>query len=139
LRGKLVFQRLDPGGLEILDADFETFAKALTSSNHTLKRASQNPRLFSGIGNAYSDEILFHARLSPIALTQKLTTEQVERLFAAINTTLNDWLERLRAEVSPLSPASTQNASIAPQLAFPEKVTAFREGMAVHGRYNNRV
>jgi len=135
VEGEAGLQRLDPGGLETLDADLETFAKALTSSNHTLKRALTDPRLFSGIGNAYSDEILFHARLSPIALTQKLTAEQIERLFAAIHTTLNDWLERLRAEVSPLSPASTQNASIAPKLAFPEKVTAFREGMAVHGRY----
>ncbi len=111
---------LDPGGLEALDADLGQFAKALTSSNHTLKRALTDPRLFSGIGNAYSDEILFEARLSPVALTQKLSAEDIGRLFEAVRTTLLRWVERLRTESAD---------------GFPEKVTAFREGMAVHGRY----
>ncbi len=111
---------LDPGGLEALDADLGQFAKALTSSNHTLKRALTDPRLFSGIGNAYSDEILFEARLSPVALTQKLSAEDIGRLFEAVRTTLLRWVERLRTEAAD---------------GFPEKVTAFREGMAVHGRY----
>ncbi len=111
---------LDPGGLEVLDATLDQFAAALTSANHTLKRALTDPRLFSGIGNAYSDEILFEARLSPLALTQKLKREEVERLFAATQASLRSWTERLREEAGD---------------EFPEKVTAFREGMAVHGRY----
>ena len=111
---------LDPGGLEVLDSDLEQFAAALTSANHTLKRALTDPRLFSGIGNAYSDEILFEARLSPLALTQKLKPEDIERLFAAVRTSLGEWTERLRQESGD---------------EFPEKVTAFRPGMAVHGRY----
>ena len=111
---------LDPGGIEVLDTDVERFAAVLTSANHTLKRALTDPRLFSGIGNAYSDEILFEARLSPLALTQKLKREEIERLFAATRKSLVDWTERLRQEAGD---------------EFPEKVTAFREGMAVHGRY----
>ena len=111
---------LDPGGLEVLETDLAHFAQVLTSSNHTLKRALTDPRLFSGIGNAYSDEILFEARLSPLALTQKLKPEEIERLFTAVQHNLVEWTERLRHE-------SGDN--------FPEKVTAFREGMAVHGRY----
>ncbi len=111
---------LDPGGLEVLDSDLERFAAALTSANHTLKRALTDPRLLSGIGNAYSDEILFEARLSPLLLTQKLTPEQIERLFAAVRASLVQWTERLRHESGD---------------EFPEKVTAFRPGMAVHGRY----
>ncbi len=111
---------LDPGGLEVLDADLESFSAALTRSNHTLKRALTDPRLFSGIGNAYSDEILHRARLSPVALTQRLNGEEIARLFAATRKTLTEWTERLRAEARG---------------GFPEKVTAFREGMAVHGRY----
>jgi len=111
---------LDPGGLEVLTADLAMFANVLTSANHTLKRALTDPRLFSGIGNAYSDEILFEARLSPLALTQKLKPEEIERLFHAARATLAQWTDRLRQE--------------APD-GFPEKVTAFREGMAVHGRY----
>ena len=111
---------LDPGGLEVLDTDLKNFSAALTSANHTLKRALSDPHLFSGIGNAYSDEILFEARLSPLALTQKLSPEEIERLFAAAKTTLTNWVKRLRADAGD---------------AFPEKVTAFREGMAVHGRY----
>jgi formamidopyrimidine-DNA glycosylase len=92
----------------------------LQSANHTLKRALTNPRLLSGIGNAYSDEILFEARLSPVKLTQKLTTEEVEQLYIATRETLLRWVEHLRAETGT---------------GFPEKVTAFRQGMAVHGRY----
>jgi formamidopyrimidine-DNA glycosylase len=111
---------LDPGGLEVLESDLEHFAAVLTSANHTLKRALTDPRLFSGIGNAYSDEILFEARLSPLALTQKLKPEQIERLFAAVRTSLVQWTERLRQEAGD---------------GFPEKVTAFRPEMAVHGRY----
>ena len=118
--GETGLRELDPGGLEVLDADLERFAAALTSANHTLKRALSDPRLFSGIGNAYSDEILFEARLSPLALTQKLSQEEIERLFAATRATLTRWVDRLREEAGE---------------GFPEKVTAFREGMAVHGRY----
>ncbi|HET9725914.1 MAG TPA: DNA-formamidopyrimidine glycosylase family protein [Gemmatimonadales bacterium] len=108
------------GGLEVLEASTEAFAERLRSENHTLKRALTDPRLFSGIGNAYSDEILHRARLSPLALTRKLDDEAVATLFDATRTTLLDWTDRLRAEVGT---------------GFPDKVTAFREGMAVHGRY----
>jgi len=118
--GEAGLRALDPGGLEVLAADLERFAAALTSANHTLKRALSDPRLFSGIGNAYSDEILFEARLSPLTLTQKLSREEIERLFTATRATLTRWVDRLREEAGE---------------AFPEKVTAFREGMAVHGRY----
>jgi formamidopyrimidine-DNA glycosylase len=111
---------LDPGGLEVLESDLERFAAALTSANHTLKRALSDPRMFSGIGNAYSDEILFEARLSPFALTQKLKPEEIERLFTSARTSLLQWTERLRQETGD---------------NFPEKVTAFRSEMAVHGRY----
>jgi formamidopyrimidine-DNA glycosylase len=111
---------LDPGGLEVLDADIGRFASVLKSANHTLKRALTDPRLFSGIGNAYSDEILFEARLSPAAMTLKLDDQEIMRLFGAIRTTLESWVERLRTRAGG---------------AFPEKVTAFQEGMAVHGRY----
>jgi formamidopyrimidine-DNA glycosylase len=120
VNGEDELRALDPGGLEVLETVLDRFAAILTSANHTLKRALTDPRLFSGIGNAYSDEILFEARLSPLALTQKLTPSEVERLFAAVRSTLTNWLERLRAETGE---------------GFPEKVTAFREGMAVHGRY----
>jgi len=112
---------LDPGGLEVLESDAGAFAAVLLSANHTLKRALTDPRLFSGIGNAYSDEILFEARLSPLALTQKITVPEIKRLFEAIRTTLTRWTDRLRAEAAG---------------KFPENVTAFREGMAVHGCYN---
>ncbi len=111
---------LDPGGLEVLESDLDHFTKVLTSANHTLKRALTDPRLFSGIGNAYSDEILFEARLSPLALTQKLKAEEIQRLFEAVRTNLAQWVEHLRHESAD---------------EFPEKVTAFRPGMAVHGRY----
>ena len=118
--GKEGLSALDPGGIEVLETDLERFAAVLTSSNHTLKRALTDPRLFSGIGNAYSDEILFEARLSPLALTQKLKPEEIERLYTAIRANLTQWTERLRQEAGD---------------EFPEKVTAFRPEMAVHGRY----
>ena len=111
---------LDPGGIEVLHSDPSRFASVLLSANHTLKRALTDPRLFSGIGNAYSDEILFEARLSPLALTQKITVPEIHRLFEAVRTTLTSWTARLRAEAGG---------------KFPENVTAFREGMSVHGRY----
>jgi formamidopyrimidine-DNA glycosylase len=111
---------LDPGGMDVLITELPTFAAALTSANHTLKRALTDPRLFSGIGNAYSDEILHRAMLSPIAMTQKLTPEQIHRLFQATRDSLLDWTARLREEAAG---------------RFPEKVTAFRKGMAAHGRY----
>jgi formamidopyrimidine-DNA glycosylase len=119
--GEAGLRPLDPGGLEVFEADLAAFAKVLQSANHTLKRALTDPRLLSGIGNAYSDEILFEARLSPIALTQKLTASEIERLFESTRATLSNWVERLRAEAGG---------------GFPEKVTAFRPGMAVHGRYH---
>jgi formamidopyrimidine-DNA glycosylase len=120
VRGEAGLSALDPGGLEVLKTDLDHFAAVLTLSNHTLKRALTDPRLFSGIGNAYSDEILFEARLSPLALTQKLAPDQIERLFLAVRTTLTRWTEELREETGD---------------GFPEKVTAFRPNMAVHGRY----
>jgi formamidopyrimidine-DNA glycosylase len=118
--GEAALRALDPGGLEVLTADLASFTAALTGSNHTLKRALTDPRTFSGIGNAYSDEILFEAGLSPVTLTQKMTPEQIRRLFDAVRATLLRWVEITRAETGD---------------GFPEKVTAFREGMAVHGRY----
>jgi formamidopyrimidine-DNA glycosylase len=113
-------QSVDPGGIDVFTATFEAFRTALTAENRTLKRALTDPRILSGIGNAYSDEILHAARLSPIQLTQKLTTDELEGLFNATRNTLQLWIERLNAEASD---------------AFPEKVTAFRKDMAVHGRY----
>jgi formamidopyrimidine-DNA glycosylase len=118
--GQAGLDKLDPGGLEVLDANLASFTAALTSENHTLKRALTDPRTFSGIGNAYSDEILFEAGLSPVTLTQKLTAEQIRRLFDTIRANLLRWVAALRAEAGD---------------GFPEKVTAFRDGMAVHGRY----
>jgi formamidopyrimidine-DNA glycosylase len=120
VRGEAGLAALDPGGLEVLDADLKSFAKVLTGSNHTLKRALTDPRLFSGIGNAYSDEILFEARLSPVTLTQRLKPEEIGRLFDATRATLSRWVEQLRSDSGE---------------KFPEKVTAFRPDMAVHGRY----
>ena len=120
VEGEDGLKNLDPGGLEIFDTDLARFANVLQSTNHTLKRALTDPRLFSGIGNAYSDEILFEAQLSPIKLTQKLASDEIERLFEATRSTLTAWLERLRTETGD---------------GFPEKVTAFRPTMAVHGRY----
>ena len=121
VEGAQSLAQFDRGGLEVLDADVADFAGRLRSENHTLKRSLTDPRLFSGIGNAYSDEILHRAQLSPLMLTSRLSDEQIETLFAATKSTLIDWTNRLRAEVGD---------------GFPEKVTAFREGMAVHGRYN---
>jgi formamidopyrimidine-DNA glycosylase len=109
-----------PGGLVVLDADLAAFRAVLGRENHTLKRALTDPRLFSGIGNAYSDEILHRARLSPLTWTSRLTDAEIAQLFDATRATLEEWLGRLRAEVGD---------------GFPEKVTAFREGMAVHGRF----
>lgn len=111
---------LSAGGLEVLEADFGAFARSLTSANHTLKRALTDPRLFSGIGNAYSDEILHRARLSPVAMTMKLDAGESRRLYEATREVLMEWVERLRREAGG---------------KFPEGVTAFREGMAAHGRY----
>jgi formamidopyrimidine-DNA glycosylase len=111
---------LDPGGIDVFSATSDEFAAQLTSANHTLKRALTDPRLFSGIGNAYSDEILHRAELSPILLTQKMTPRQIEHLRLATRTTLVEWTDLLRAEAGA---------------KFPENVTAFREEMAVHGRY----
>jgi formamidopyrimidine-DNA glycosylase len=111
---------LDPGGIDVFSATLQEFAARLTSANHTLKRALTDPRLFSGIGNAYSDEILHRAQLSPILLTQKMKPIEIERLFDATRATLVEWTDRLRAESA---------------VKFPENVTAFREEMAVHGRY----
>ena len=110
----------DPGGLEVLEADLDAFAEVLKRRNHTLKRALTDPRLFSGVGNAYSDEILHAARLSPVKWTSRLSDEEVTRLYAATRSTLTDWCTRLQAEAD---------------VSFPEKVTAFRPEMAVHGRY----
>jgi formamidopyrimidine-DNA glycosylase len=120
VRGRGALEEHDRGGLDVLSAGVEAFAAALTRENHTLKRALTDPRLFSGIGNAYSDEILHAARLSPLALTHRLGREEIVRLLHATKKTLIDWTERLREEAGG---------------DFPEKVTAFREGMAVHGRY----
>lgn len=119
-RGEEALEAVDPGGIDIFASDLAGFRKSLTSENRTLKRALTDPRIVSGIGNAYSDEILYAAQLSPIALTQKLKPEEWERLFTATQETLTGWMERLRGEAKK---------------RFPEKVTAFRPEMAVHGRY----
>jgi formamidopyrimidine-DNA glycosylase len=120
VEGEAGLRSLDPGGLEVLDSSLEQFSTRLTAANHTLKRALTDPRLFSGIGNAYSDEILWAAQLGPLMLTQKLAAAEIFRLYEAIRRSLTEWTARLRAEAAG---------------KFPEKVTAFREGMAVHGRY----
>jgi len=120
VRGEADLARHDPGGLEVLEADASDFQAVLRRHNHTLKRALTDPHLFSGIGNAYSDEILHRARLSPLTWTSRLTDEETGRLFAATRATLTEWTDRLRAQAGD---------------GFPEKVTAFRPEMAVHGRY----
>jgi formamidopyrimidine-DNA glycosylase len=120
VRGEGPLAAHQPGGLEVLEADLAVFRAALLRENHTLKRALTDPRLFSGIGNAYSDEILHRARLSPLTWTRRLSDDESARLFDAARATLREWLERLRAEAGD---------------GFPEKVTAFRAGMAVHGRF----
>lgn len=119
-KGEAGLGALSAGGIEPLDASLAAFSVALRSANHTLKRSLTDPHILSGIGNAYSDEILHRAQLSPIAMTQKLTDQEIERLYDATRVTLHEWTDRLRAESAG---------------AFPEKVTAFRAGMAVHGRY----
>jgi formamidopyrimidine-DNA glycosylase len=120
VKGDEGLKALDPGGVEVLDIGLARFAELLKSENHTLKRALTDPHSFSGIGNAYSDEILWSARLSPVKLTQRLSEEELARLYHATRKTLTEWVERLREVTGD---------------QFPEKVTAFREGMAVHGRY----
>lgn len=120
VEGEAGLAALDPGGLEVLEADLPAFAAALTAKNHTVKRALTDPRIFSGIGNAYSDEILHRAGLSPVAMTAKLTEAEIETLYAATRAALEDWTRLLREEAAG---------------KFPEKVTAFRKEMAVHGRY----
>jgi formamidopyrimidine-DNA glycosylase len=120
VEGEAGLDKLDPGGLEVFDATLDDFTRAIRAKNHTLKRALTDPRILSGIGNAYSDEILFEARLSPFTLTQKLSDEDVRHLFESIKRTLTDWLARLRSDSRE---------------RFPEKVTAFRPDMATHGKY----
>lgn len=120
VRGGEGLQQFVRGGLEVLDGTVEEFAARLNEENHTLKRSLTDPRLFSGIGNAYSDEILHRARLSPVKHTRRLSAEEVQRLFDATRATLTEWTERLRSEYGG---------------DFPKKVTAFRDGMAVHGRF----
>jgi len=120
VRGAAAVAAFDAGGLEVLDADLAAFRAALTRESHTLKRTLTDPRLLSGIGNAYGDEILHRARLSPVRLTRQLDDDEIARLYRATQDTLRGWIERLRREAGN---------------KFPERVTAFRDGMAVHGRY----
>jgi formamidopyrimidine-DNA glycosylase len=120
VRGEAALREFDRGGMEILDSSAGNFTERLRSENHTLKRSLADPRLFSGIGNAYSDEILHRAKLSPMLLTSKITDEQAARLHAATISTMTDWIARLSAETGD---------------KFPEKVTAFRPEMAVHGKF----
>ncbi len=121
VQGEAALAQLDPGGLDILSLSFEDFRQALIAENHTLKRALTDPRVLSGIGNAYSDEILHAAQLSPLSQTRKLSPEDLRRLYTAAQTTLQMWIDRFNAEA---------------EIGFPEKVTAFRPEMAVHGRFN---
>jgi formamidopyrimidine-DNA glycosylase len=120
VRGRTALQEHDPGGVEVFDATLAQFRASLTRENHTLKRALTDPHVFSGIGNAYSDEILHRARLSPIRMTQRMTDVEIETLFKAVRESLQEWIERLRRERGA---------------GFPERVTAFRPDMAVHGKY----
>jgi len=120
VRGEIALRAVDPGGIEVMDASLEQFRAALTAENHTLKRTLTDPRVFSGIGNAYSDEIFHRARLSPVKLTQSLGDDEIRRLQDATRTVLAEWIERLRADAGE---------------GFPEGVTAFRLDMKVHGRY----
>jgi formamidopyrimidine-DNA glycosylase len=120
VRGEAALAPFDPGGLEVFEADLSAFAERITRENHTLKRALTDPHILSGIGNAYSDEILHAARLSPMKLTGSLSDEEIDRLFTATRRTLEQWITRLQDEAGG---------------EFPDKVTAFREGMAVHGRF----
>ena len=120
VQGEKALAAMDPGGVEVFDVDEKQFWEQLRKENHTLKRALADPHIFAGIGNAYSDEILHRARLSPLTLTKNLSKEESQRLYAATRATLQDWTAKLRTEANG---------------EFPEKVTAFREGMAVHGRF----
>ena len=120
LADRAALEAMDPGGIDVMSASLDDFSERITRENHTLKRVLTDPRLFSGIGNAYSDEILFHAQLSPIQLSQKLSVEQIERLYHATQTVLQEWIERLGQEAGD----------------WPEKVTAFHPLMAVHGKYD---
>lgn len=120
--GRAALDAMDPGGIDVLSCDLAAFAQRLASENHTLKRSLTNPRLFSGIGNAYSDEILHRARLSPVTLTRALDAEATRRLFEATRAVLVDWTERLRSEAAAHG-------------GWPAKVTAFHPAMAVHGRF----
>jgi len=121
VRGEAALQAMDPGGVEVFETDLEGFRAALTTENRTLKRALTDPRLISGVGNAYSDEILHAAQLSPVTLTHKLKPEEWQRLFSSTREVLTAWMDRLGSEAKK---------------SFPEKVTAFRPEMAVHGRFN---
>ncbi len=121
VQGEAALRQLDPGGLDVLAVSFEAFGEALTVENHTLKRALTDPRVLSGVGNAYSDEILHAAQLSPLAQTRKLSDPEMHRLYNATQTTLRTWIDRFNSEAAK---------------TFPEKVTAFRPEMAVHGRFN---
>jgi formamidopyrimidine-DNA glycosylase len=120
VRGEEALERFDPGGLEVLEIDQATFASRLQAENHTLKRALTDPHIFSGIGNAYSDEILHRAKLSPVVLTSQLADQEVAQLYDATKAVLTEWIQRLLQEAGT---------------AFPDKVTAFRDAMAVHGRH----
>jgi formamidopyrimidine-DNA glycosylase len=120
VEGEEGLEKLNPGGLEVFEANLKQFTSSLQAKNHTLKRALTDPRIFSGIGNAYSDEILWAAQLSPFALTQKLTADEIKRLFKAIKSSLTTWVDRFREEAKD---------------KFPGKVTAFRPEMATHGKY----
>ena len=120
VQGEEALRAMDPGGIDVFSCDLKCFREALAAENHTLKRVLTDPRVISGVGNAYSDEILHAAQLSPLAQTHKLKTEEWERLFTATRETLSYWIEKLRGDA---------------RAAFPEKVTAFRTDMAVHGRY----
>src|SRR5438067_2482499 len=126
VRGEEELGKIDRGGIDVLSAGIDEFSRVLTANNHTLKRSLTDPRYFSGIGNAYSDEILFAAQLSPVALTQRLSPEEISRLYDATQKTLTEWIERLRNE---------SGIAFRVMGKFPEKVTAFRPQMAVHGRY----
>jgi formamidopyrimidine-DNA glycosylase len=120
VHGEAALRALDPGGLEVMEATLQEFRDALTAENHTLKRTLTDPRVFSGVGNAYSDEIFHRARLSPVKLTHSLDDDEIRRLYEATRTVLTEWIERLRRDAGE---------------GFPEGVTAFRPEMAVHGRY----
>jgi formamidopyrimidine-DNA glycosylase len=121
IQGRDALAAIDPGGIDVMASSLEAFSAALTRENHTIKRSLTDPRILSGIGNAYSDEILHHAKLSPAKLTQKMTREELARLHASCKVVLQRWIELLRAELGPDN--------------FPDQVTAFHDAMAVHGRY----